>query len=272
MKYLISINNRNIANLPVDFMDEVKSYDRHDLVKGAEIYVPEPTEHINRIAEQFREKGYCLQIHSIDMDEGMEIKDLLKYYNSITNVLILHPVNEKTPELSLYRTDKLLKRIGKIAYGIYEQAVEKPLTMSYCIENLNPKSDINRCNIFHCSQLLQENNLCFCWDIGHEVDRIDKRYSSLDIALDTSHKYYYALPLLPTKRLRAVHLHNLNGNGDHCPFKKDYNAVDYTKALDFLKAINYQYYITLEVAFDYLQGDNKLKAAVEQIELIEGVS
>jgi len=250
MNYLLSIYD--IRQYPPDFMQEYKRLDSHGLIKGCEFYIPEPLGEMRKIAKDFKEMVF--QIHAMDLDnmDIYDIFDMAEYYHDLAEKseqrvnVIIHPLISVNPESGMYQT---LQRL----YTLQNHIDQHGLYLDLLVENLNPLNNIKRCEVSHIKQILDELSVWFCWDIGH--DKLCGNHS-------------YTLPLKNAMRLKNVHLHDVHGPKDHCPFYSGRTIL----GLDYLKSIGYNGNMVLEIALDYLNGDTlheKQIKYVEQFELVE---
>ena len=258
MKNLISVSNKFLTISPSELVSLILS---SKYTKGIEVSIDFESEfkknYLNDLVLEMKKNNLILQIHGHieqQYDEQLEyMKQLEKYsdYLGYPIIVTLHTIFDEDKEKSLIKTRNFLEKF-------LNEIDNEKLVIS--LENLNDtkkyarlgKEDIT-------STILNNENLFFTYDIGHEI---------ADFGNITD------VNSLLIEKIRNAHIHSYDNHGrDHQPIYKDdpyWNEI--IKGLRYLINIKYQYNIVYEYALEYCNGETVKDKIIDYLNSIDFVS
>lgn len=260
MKFILSINHKFFHLSPGEFINSWKKYDKDNLISGIEVYVniknSGELDYLKKLSQEIKKNKWILQIHGPSIDRLNE--ELLEYYNHISQItkqnirITCHPIDKhQNIDHNIFESYSLFDKYSNIIN-------KNNYNLTLLIENLNNLKGQIRPNLQDINPIYSYlNNVFLCWDIGHEVDNYECKYQLSNIQLE---------------KLKNIHIHDIGPIEDHYPF--DYDRTDYKRVMQYLKEINYKENIVLEIALDYLKGNNfdqKQINYIKQIQLLKEI-
>lgn len=244
MKLLLSIGNKWACIPPDEMVQEFNSLDCFEVIGGCETFNEDGGDYLRELALSCRNNGWILQIHAREMydwSNGKILKTLINY-NEISRIMnskikvTFHP----HPEENSWYMHKICTMIAL-----------NNLSLQPIIENMENKNEAGQYDVDKINVILRRD-VGFCWDIGHDAKNGNYKYILSDNCM---------------RALSNVHIHDISSEGgDHYPFY--FNNVDYKSSVEYLKIIGYNGNIVLEMAYNYLNNDDKFLEYIKQLELI----
>lgn len=256
MNSLISINNKFMSITPKELIDLILE---SKYTKGVEAYInidnDEELKYLDDLVYELKKNNFILQIHGeieTNIDKQLEfIKKLENYsdYLGMPIVITMHTIYDEDKSISLNKTLDYIS-------NLLERIDSNKIIIS--LENLDDKKDMDRLGKDELREIILNNeNLFFTYDIGHEIINYGD-ITSLD-------KYVI-------DKIRNIHMHTNNNGIDHMPiYKEDINWNSIIKSLLFLKVNNYKYNIVFEYGIEYCIGntlEEKIKDYLNSIDYI----
>ena len=258
MKSLMSVNSKFMLLNPSEL---VKLILNSKYTKGIEMYINIDSEfhqkYLDDLVFEIKKYNLILQIHGdveIDFDKQLEyMKKLEKYsdYLGYPIVVTLHTIYDENKEKSLIKTREY---IGNLINNINNNK------LIIALENLNDARGYTRLGKEEIeTTILNNDNLFFTYDIGHEIANYGKITNVNDYLIE---------------EIRNVHIHSNNNQGnDHWPiYKDDSHWNEIIKGLIYLINNKYQYNIVYEYALEYCRGETTKEKIIDYLTSIDFVS
>lgn len=242
MNFLIGLNNLRSLSEPKLQLQLFQEIGLLGLIDGVEINADlnDPLEVVRlcEYAELLNDKEKIVQLHaphgfSHAYNDLYTLTKHLHIYGQLADKInqkisiTIHPVEDDTLESAQYKTMMLLSKLKAIK-SIYHYNLE------FNLENLVSP----RLGIKELEPILNKFDTNFCWDIGHDV---------MNKCCD------YTLSDKVKSKLNNIHIHDVDKK-DHHPF--NYGKTDYIKSVQYLRSINYQGSIVVEIHYPYLKGNS----------------
>ena len=215
----------------------MSSYERIDGFEiNCNIFDPEEFTFLKDFIRLLKKDDKSIQVHGFhgfqNYYNDIYFLDLAStLYDSLADIteqeiqVVLHPNENADFTIAQNNTVTLIDNLNQIR-NMYKHRIQ------YSLENLNETR--YRLNTDKITPVIDQVNVGFCWDIGHEVFENSCKYE-----LNKSMK----------ERLTNVHIHDVKET-DHYPFI--HGNVDYIKAIDYLMTIGYTGAVVLEINPDLI--------------------
>jgi sugar phosphate isomerase/epimerase len=178
---------------------------------------------------------YIIQFHGENFNRLEDYYKYFDYLNSIidSTTVVFHSLKRMTLNKSLEDTANLF-------FSLLDYIKRNNYNITITAENL--RNELGK--HFLESIMLNNNDLKFTYDIGHEIST----YQPIELS-----------PLL-IERLHNVHLHSFTKDGDHAKlYRKDQNKELWTKGILYLKSIKYNRTIVLECDLHDMYGNTLIE-------------